>query len=122
MAKENMLTDFEMNTVVPMIAETLRSKIGEYNATKSHEILGWLQACRIEIDPGRFRIMINYIRSNDLVIGLVANGKGYFRTDDPEELQRWIDKEIGIIKQKTRPIKRLRNYLLELRNKPALIN
>ena len=115
-----MLEQFEINTIVPMVVETIDSKIGKSNAVKGHHIISWLLACGHDINPGRFRLIINYIRSNDLVIGLVANARGYYRTDDPEEIQRWIDKEIGIIKQKAGPLKRMRIYLHELLNKPNL--
>ena len=120
MAKEKMLEPYEIETIVPMIVETLRYKIGKDNALRGSDICSWLKACGQDIEPGRFRLIINYIRSNDLVIGLVANSKGYYRTDDPEVIKKWIEKEIGIIKQKTRPLKRMRLYLHELLNTPNL--
>ncbi len=115
-----MLDDHEIQTIVPMIVDTLNYKIGKDNAVKGHHICSWLLACGHDINPGRFRLIINYIRSNDLVIGLVASHKGYYRTDDPVVIRKWIEKEIGIIKQKARPIKRMRLYLHELANTPNL--
>lgn len=120
MAKESMLEDFEIKTIVPMVVETLNHKIGKHNALKGHRLCSWLLACGHDINPGRFRLIINYIRSNDLVIGLVAGSKGYYRTDDPVVIQKWIEKEIGIIRQKSIPLKRMRLYLHELANTPNL--
>lgn len=39
----------------------------------------------------RVRKVINYIRINGLVKGLVANGRGYYSTTDVEELKRYAD-------------------------------
>lgn len=115
-----MLEEYEIKTIAPMVVETLKSKVGISNCIKGHIILSWLHACGHDINPGRFRLIINYIRSNDLIVGLVASGKGYYRTDDPAVIKKWIAKEIGIIKQKARPIKRMKLYLRELANAPGL--
>lgn len=115
-----MLEKFEIEVLVPMVVETLEHKIGKDNALKGSDICGWLERCGYDVNPGRLRLIINYIRSNDLVIGLVACGKGYYRTDDPVIISKWIEKEIGIIKQKARPLKRMRLYLHELANTPNL--
>lgn len=115
-----MIEEFEKIIIVPLIVGVLETKVGVDYAVKAQHILQYLFACGHNIDPGRFRLMVNYIRSNDLIIGLVASGKGYYRTDDPEVIKKWIEKEIGIIKQKTGPLKRMRLYLHELANKPQL--
>jgi hypothetical protein len=35
--------------------------------------------------------MIQYIRLNNLVVGLIATSKGYFVADSIEEIQDWVN-------------------------------
>jgi hypothetical protein len=118
--KDLMIEDFEKKEIVPLIVGVLETKIGIGTAVKCQHIVGYLAECGHKVDPGRFRLMINYIRSNDLVIGLVASQRGYYRTSDPAIIAKWIDKEMGIIKQKVGPLKRMRLYLHELAHAPGL--
>ena len=118
--KDTMIEEQEKAEIVPLIVGVLENQIGLERATKCQHIISYLAACGHKVDPGRFRLMVNYIRSNDLVIGLVASQRGYYRTDDPAIIRKWIEKEIGIMKQKAGPIKRMKLYLHELANRPQL--
>ncbi|MDE3250275.1 MAG: hypothetical protein KGO82_16560 [Bacteroidota bacterium] len=118
--KDGMIDEMEKALVVPSIVSLLEMRVGEECAIKSQQVIDYLLGCGHKVEPGRFRLMINYIRSNDLVIGLVADSRGYYRTTDPKVIEKWIEKEKGIIRQKTGPLKRMRIYLKELYNKPGL--
>jgi hypothetical protein len=76
------LTEFEKNTLVPMLLETLKhTHIG--NRYKGKDICTWFDACRCEVSEARLRKMVNYVRVTNAAKPqvLIGTSTGYFLTD-----------------------------------------
>lgn len=79
------LSDYEQNILLPAILSVLEGKIGRQNAVKNKDIIELLKK-KYKINPARLRKVINYIRINDYLTGLVATSKGYYMVTDRQEL------------------------------------
>lgn len=103
----------EEKILVPILIDILKDKHGIDKAIISDELCQLLSpytkifAKPIEIGGARLRKMINYIRMNDLLIGLVASNKGYYITHKPEEIKAYISSLSG----RERAIRRLRIHV-----------
>lgn len=85
------LNDYELRTLLPVILEGLKNKQGKRNAVTNTYIIGRLKAQGYKIDPARLRKVINHIRTNDLLPGLIATSEGYFLATDEKELLDYED-------------------------------
>lgn len=91
------LTAKEQQLVQPFIAG-LRLKVGKANAVTSEQIKeGIKKNCNAKVDGPRIRKIINYIRLNGLVPGLMATSEGYYIATTPEELDEYIESLSGRI-------------------------
>lgn len=79
------LNDYEQDILLPAILSVLEGKIGRQNAVKNKDIIELLKK-KYKINPARLRKVINYIRINDYLTGLVATSKGYYMVTDRQEL------------------------------------
>ena len=79
------LSDYEQNILLPAILSVLEGKIGRQNAVKNKDIIELLKK-KYKINPARLRKVINYIRINDYLTGLVATSKGYYMVTDRQKL------------------------------------
>ncbi len=79
------LSDYEQDILLPAILSVLEGKIGRQNAVKNKDIIELLKK-KYKINPARLRKVINYIRINDYLTGLVATSKGYYMVTDRQEL------------------------------------
>lgn len=79
------LSDYEQDILLPAILSVLDGKIGRQNAVKNKDIIELLKK-KYKINPARLRKVINYIRINDYLTGLVATSKGYYMVTDRQEL------------------------------------
>jgi len=96
-----MIKTFEQHTVelspdeqrfVGIIADRFATKKGKQHIVTAEQIIdGLKRQFNIEFQESRVRKMIQYIRLNNLVIGLIATSKGYFVADSIEEIEDWID-------------------------------
>jgi hypothetical protein len=99
------LTDAEKE-LVPVFMNGFKTKIGKQNAVTNKEIVSKLSR-KYKISDARVRKIINYIRNENLIPGLVASSEGYYITRDPVDLKRYIEsldgreKAIRRIKQAT---------------------
>lgn len=85
------LNDDEMK-IVRIIVDRFRQKPGIKNiVTNGQMITGLKNHYQIEITEPRIRKVIQYIRLNNLIPGLIATSKGYYSTDDIDELEKWIE-------------------------------
>lgn len=91
------LTPIEKDTIVPMIVETLKYKNTPQHAVTNKHLVGWLKACKIDTSEIRVRMMINHIRNTNLLPCLIASGNGYWVTDDPDVIDKYIDSLNGRI-------------------------
>jgi DNA-directed RNA polymerase specialized sigma54-like protein len=96
-----MIKTFEEHTVelspdeqkfVGVIAQRFNTKKGKQHIVTADAIIDGLKThFNIEFKESRVRKMIQYIRLNNLVVGLIATSKGYFVADSIEEIEDWID-------------------------------
>jgi ribosomal protein L18E len=79
------LTDYETNVLLPLLIRGLKTKIGQTNAVTNKYIVATLKGS-YNLNEARVRKIINHIRTNDLIPGLVATSGGYFIAETEAEL------------------------------------
>jgi hypothetical protein len=87
---------FELTQEERFVAQTIIRRF-ENRKGKEHIVTG--EAIRdginkhlnLKYDTIRIRKMIQFIRSNDLVVGLIATSKGYYVAKTVEEIEFWIN-------------------------------
>lgn len=79
------LTDYETGVLLPLLVRGLQTKIGHNSAVTNKHIVTSLKPT-YKISDARVRKIINHIRTNDLVPGLIATSEGYFIAETEEEL------------------------------------
>ena len=85
------LNDYELRVLLPVIFAGLKDKQGKRNAVTNGYIIGRLKQQGYRIDAPRLRKVINHIRTNDLIPGLIATSEGYFLAEDEQELMDYED-------------------------------
>lgn len=85
------LNDYELRVLLPVILAGLKDKQGKRNAVTNGYIIGRLKLQGYRIDAPRLRKVINHIRTNDLIPGLIATSEGYFLAEDEQELMDYED-------------------------------
>src|SRR5690554_2710991 len=99
--KTQPLTHFEETILVPLIVKTWNGKpYGEEGLTKMSDMVQGTKTYlygaskndsarkKVKGRTGvRRRRVIHYIRAQGLVKGLVVNSKGYYKTEDPDEIK-----------------------------------
>lgn len=89
------LTELEKR-LLPIIVKGLSKKLGAANAVSNKAICeGLHKICQVEVNEARIRKIINHIRMNNLVPGLVANGCGYYVSKNLDEVKEYINSLIG---------------------------
>lgn len=114
------LTEYELKNVLPVILDGLKTKIGKANAVTNKFIISRLRGS-YKVDAARIRKVINYIRTNDLLPGLIATSEGYFLATTEGELLEYEESLKGreeAIKAVRLSIARQRRILYEDAQKP----
>lgn len=102
------LTEYELNTLVPIITRCMANKIGEERAIKNGYICAKMMAAGYQITPARLRKVINHIRTHSLLPGVIATSKGYYIATKKEEVEKYI----GSLKSREDAIREVRDALL----------
>lgn len=89
---------------IPFIIKTILSNSKKGIWVKSNEIILLLKGRGLNTGGGRFRAMINHIRTNGLLPGLIASYHGYYVSKDPEELEYYLE----TLKSRETEIKKVR--------------
>lgn len=85
------LSDYELNVLVPVFVQGLKTKIGKERAvTNSYMIKALKQQGYEKLSEPRVRKIINYIRCTGLIHNLVASSKGYWIETDQEERRKYV--------------------------------
>lgn len=79
------LTEYELGVLLPLLIEGLQTKLGRENAVTNKHIVNALKGA-YKLNEARVRKIINHIRTNDLVPGLIATSEGYFIATTEAEL------------------------------------
>lgn len=85
------LNDYELRILLPVILAGLKDKQGKRNAVTNNYIIGRLKEQGYRIDAPRLRKVINHIRTNDLIPGLIATSEGYYLATSEKELMDYED-------------------------------
>ncbi len=106
----------EEKELIPVFIKGFETKYGKENAVTSKEIVARLQYGYKKITEVRVRKIINHIRNNNLIPGLVASSSGYYVTSDPQEIKRYIDSLDGREAEIRRTKQSFKQYLNQLLN------
>ena len=79
------LTGYETWVLLPRLISGLKTKQGRRSAVTNKYIVSRLKGS-FKISEARVRKIINHIRTNDLIPGLIATSDGYFIAETEEEL------------------------------------
>lgn len=85
------LNDYERETLLPLVRWGLSTKLGKENSIASSTIIRKMREKGYKLDGPRLRKIINHIRSNDLIAGLVSTSKGYYIASTAQEIEDYID-------------------------------
>ena len=108
------LSDYEKNTLMPVIVKGLQKRIGKHFAITNAEMCRKLKPLYSDVNGARIRKIINHIRIYDKVSCLVSTSKGYYVTKELDELNDYIkslNKRATAILAVARAIDRQRNNL-----------
>jgi hypothetical protein len=85
------LTDYERDTLLPVICRGLKCKVGEARAVTNAAITKGMRRLGYQLNEARVRKIINHIRTEGLIKWLVATSKGYYIATKREEVEQYID-------------------------------
>ena len=85
------LNEYERNVLLPIMVECFKKHVGEENAITGREIISKMTAKGYEISGVRIRKIVNVIRRHNLVPCLLSSAKGYFVSDNVEQVSDCID-------------------------------
>lgn len=86
------LTEYEERTLLPIMVKCLNRHRGKEQAISNRKMIEGLEGYGYVVGgSARIRKLINYIRVNGLVECLMATSNGYYITDDPWEMKRYIE-------------------------------
>lgn len=96
-----MITNFEKITIeltekeenlVPVFVARFRNKPGRENIVTNKKMIAGIEKVHgIKLSEPRIRKIVQFIRINNLLPGLVGVSNGYFLTKDTNELESWIE-------------------------------
>ena len=79
------LCEYETGVLLPIMIKGLQTKIGKRSAIKNGQIVKTLKSS-YKITEARVRKLINHIRTNDIIPGLIATSEGYYTAQTENEL------------------------------------
>ena len=89
------LSNYELNVLLPILIKGLEMKKGKANAVTSHQIIRAIRKHGLKISMRSVLMLINHIRTNDLIVGLMATSTGYYITSSEEEFINYEDSLLG---------------------------
>lgn len=107
------LTDAELE-LLPLFVRSFNHRKGKINAITNKDIIAKLKDRGISISEPRVRKIINHIRNEALVPGLVASSEGYYVSDNPSEIEGYIKSLAGRISAISKVKDSMVNYLKSL--------
>lgn len=109
------LTGYETGVLLPQLISCLKTKQGRRSAVTNKYIVSRLKGS-FKISEARVRKIINHIRTNDLIPGLIATSDGYFIAEAESELLEYEESLKGredAIREVRQSIARQRRILYE---------
>ena len=96
--KTNTLSNYEQNVLLPILIKGLEMKKGKQNAVTNKQIVHSIRKHGLRINCTSVSMLINYIRTNDLMVGLMATSYGYYVSNNEQELKAY---ENGLLERET---------------------
>lgn len=84
------LTEYERTTLLPMLVKCIERRKGADMAVTNTRIVKAFREHGYTLSEARVRKLVNHIRINGLVPRLVASSRGYYVTDDMNELRTFL--------------------------------
>lgn len=84
------LTEYEIEQILPKVIEQMKTKIGRKTAVTNHHVVKAFQNRGYKLTEPRFRKIIQHIRVNGLIPGLISPGRGYYIATKKSEIQRYV--------------------------------
>ena len=85
------LTDYERDTLLPVICRGLVTKVGEKMAITNTAITKAMRGAGYQLTEARLRKIINHIRTKGMVKWLIATSKGYYIATSVDEMRQYIE-------------------------------
>lgn len=82
----------EEEGLVPIIVKRFKDRPGKENVVTNPKMIAGIKAnFGIELTEPRIRKIIQFIRLNNILPGLVGTSKGYFYAENESDIELWID-------------------------------
>ena len=88
------LSNYEVNVLLPILMKGLEMKKGKENAVTNKQIVHSVRKHGVRINSFSVILLVNHIRTNDLMVGLMATSNGYYVSSSEQEL---IDYEMNLM-------------------------
>lgn len=85
------LTDYERDTLLPVIVRGLANKFGEARAITNTAITKAMRGAGYQLTEARLRKIINHIRITGMIRWLIATSKGYYIATSVDEMRQYIE-------------------------------
>ena len=89
------LSVYEQNVLLPILMQGLEMKKGKANAVTARQIIDAMRKHGLKISRRSILMLISHIRTNDLIVGLMATSAGYYITSNERELMDYEDALLG---------------------------
>lgn len=109
------LSEYERCVLVPLFVSGFSKKRGKENAITNKQIVSTLAPKGYKVSDVRVRKIVNHIRKNNLVEGLIATSAGYYISTDPAEVADYIESLAGRENEIRRIRKQFEKYLNQIR-------
>jgi len=82
----------EEEALVPIIVKRFKDKPGKENVVTNPKMIEGIRIhFGVELTEPRIRKIIQFIRLNNILPGLVGTSKGYFYAENESDIELWID-------------------------------
>lgn len=89
------LTEYEEAILLPLFINGLSKRVGRENAISNNQMVDNLKRRNYKISEVRVRKIINHIRINGIIKGLVASSEGYYIATSDKELADFEESLLG---------------------------
>ena len=118
------LSNYEQNILLPILMKGLKRKRGAENAITNRQIVLALRKHGLKINERCVRKVVNHIRTNDLVVGLMASDAGFYIAQSEQEFIRYENRLLSreeALRQVRMSIERQRRAMLSHRSQEQVL-
>ncbi|MGN1211354.1 MAG: hypothetical protein ACI4TM_06685 [Candidatus Cryptobacteroides sp.] len=85
------LNEYELNTLMPLVAKGLAAHVGKENSVTNKHICDRLTRAGYQIDGARLRKIVNYIRIKGVVKCVIATSSGYYVATNKTDVSEYTE-------------------------------